>query len=220
MSGPPYPHPNPAPGSNAIGSFAIGVSPIGTIPTFDVWTTILAQYANSPIITSWVNSFNAAMDLTEAFDNFYDLIWNVLTAQGYGLDVWGRIVGVQRAISIPGGVQYLGFEEAGGSWTGFNQGGFYSGGGLTQNYVLSDDDFRKLILAKASGNISDGSIPSVNAILLGLFPGRGTCYIADNLNMSQTYTFNFALTAVEIAIVLQANVLPNAAGVIVNILVN
>ncbi|MCC8963784.1 DUF2612 domain-containing protein [Bradyrhizobium sp. Pear76] len=177
----------------------------------------MAQYANSPTITSWIQAFNAAMDLTQALDNFYDLMWNVMTAQGYGLDVWGRIVGVQRAIAIPGNVQFFGFQEAGSSWTGFGQGGFYSGGGLTQNYLLTDPDFRKLVLAKAAGNISDGAIPSVNQILLNLFPGRGACYVADNQDMSVTYTFQFGLTPVEVAIVLQANVLPTAAGVTVKI---
>lgn len=176
----------------------------------------MAQYSNSPTITSWIESFNAAMDLTAALDNFYDLIWNVMTAQGYGLDLWGRIVGVQRAIAIPGDVQFFGFKEA-SSWTGFGQGGFYSGGGLTQNYLLNDSDFRKLVLAKAAGNISDGAIPSVNQILLNLFPGRGACYVADNQDMSVTYTFHFGLTPVEVAIVLQANVLPTAAGVVTKI---
>lgn len=217
MSGPPYPNPTYAPGSNGIGSFAIGISPIGTIPTFNPWTTIIAQYANSPIITSMIESFNAAMDLTKSLDDFYDMIWNIQTAVGYGLDVWGRIVGVQRAIQIPGNVSLFGFGEAGNSWTGFNQGGFFSGQSISQNYVLSDSDFRKLILAKAAGNISDGSIPAVNQILLTLFPGRGVCYVVDGQNMTLTYTFKFALTAPELAIVSQLNVLPNAAGVTINV---
>lgn len=221
MSGPPYPHPSPAPGSNAIGSFTIGVSPIGTISPFDVWSTVISQYANSPILTGMITAFNAAMDQTENLDNFYDMIWNVLTAQGYGLDVWGAIVGVDRTISIPGSVPYFGFNEA-GSWTGFgdtggNTGGFYSGTTITTNYVLLDADFRTLILAKAAGNISDGSIPSVNAILLALFPNRGNCYVVDGLNMTLTYTFEFALTPVEEVILQQANVLPNAVGVVVSI---
>lgn len=217
MSGPPYPHPNPAPGSNAIGGYAIGVGPIGDIPSFDPWATLMAQYANDPAMTGLITAFNAAMDMTQNIDNFYDLMVNVFTAQGYGLDVWGRIVGVTRTISIPGSVQFFGFQEAAGSWTGFNQGGFYSGASLTQNFVLQDADFRKLILAKASGNISSGAIPAVNQILLNLFPGRGNCYVADGLNMSLSYTFFFALTAVELAIVSQLAVLPSAAGVIVNI---
>lgn len=217
MSGPAYPHPNPAPGSNGIGFFQIGISPIGTIPTFDPWTTIIAQYANSPILTAMIESFNAAMDMTEPLDNFYDMIWNIQTAIGYGLDVWGRIVGVQRAIQIPGSVLLFGFEEAGASWTGFNQGGFYSGQSISQNYLLQDSDFRTLILAKAAGNISDGAIPSVNQILLTLFPNRGACYVVDGLNMSLTYTFHFQITPPELAIVSQLNVLPNAAGVIINV---
>lgn len=218
MSGPPYPRPVPAPGSNAIGTFQIGVSPIGTIATFDVWSTIIAQYANSPILTAMIESFNAAMDLTVPLENFYDFVWNVLTARGYGLDVWGRIVGVQRAIQIPGSVTLFGFEEAGTSWTGFDQGTFYTGGSITQNYVLLDDDFRKLILAKAAGNISDGSIVSVNNILMTLFKNRpGPCYVVDGLDMTLTYTFHFPLTPAELAIVSQLDVLPNAAGVVVNV---
>lgn len=217
MSGPPYPHPNPAPGSNGIGMFQIGISPIGTIPTFDPWATIIAQYANSPVITSMIQSFNAAMDMTAPMEDFYDMVWNIQTAVGYGLEVWGRIVGVQRAIQIPGSIQLLGFEEAGNSWTGFGQGGFFSGQPISQNYILNDADFRTLILAKAAGNISDGAIPAVNQILLTLFPNRGSCYVADGLNMSLTYTFNFQLTAPELAIVSQLNVLPNAAGVIINV---
>jgi hypothetical protein len=217
MTGPSYPHPNPAPGSNGIGQFQIGISPIGTIPVFDVWTTIIAQYANSPILTSMIESFNAAMDLTVPMENFYDFIWNVDTAQGYGLDVWGRIVGVQRAIQIPGSVSLFGFNEAGASWTGFGQGSFYGGQSINTNYILNDTDFRKLILAKAAGNISDGSIPSVNSILLALFPNRGDCYVKDNQDMSLAYVFLFPLTPVELAIVSQLNVLPNPAGVVINV---
>lgn len=214
----PYPRfaPGFAPGSNAIGSFQVGVSPIGTISSFDVWSTVISQYADSPRITDMIAAFNAAMDQTQNFENLFDLVWNVDTAKRYGLDVWGRIVGVSRTLSFPGTVTYLGFEEA-GSWTGFGQGGFYSGGGTTTNFNLADSDFRTLILAKAAGNISDGAIPSVNAVLLSLFPLRGDCYVADNGNMSLTYTFKFALNPVERAIVLESGVLPSPAGVVVNI---
>jgi hypothetical protein len=217
VSGPPYPHPNPSPGSNAIGSFIIGLSPIGSINPFDVWLTVLSQYANSPKLTALITAFNAAMDQTENLDNFYDFMLNIQSAQGYGLDVWGRIVNVARTLELPGNVDYLGFDEAGSPWTGFGQGGLYSGGGISSNVVLSDNDYRTLILAKAAGNISDGAIPSVNKILLALFPNRGGCWVQDNLDMSLTYKFNFVLNPVELAIVETSGVLPNPAGVVVNI---
>ncbi len=219
MPGPgaPYPRPNPAPGSNGIGTFTIGVSPIGTISAFDAWSTIISQYANSPRLTQIIESFNAAADETQNLDNFYDMIWNVLTAQGYGLDVWGRIVGVLRTLKIPGSASYVGFDEASGSWTGWNQGAWYSGGGISENVVLTDVQYRPIILAKAAANITDGSIPSLNAILMNLFRGRGDAYAADGLDMSLTYTFAFPLTPLELAVVEIAGVLPNPCGVVINV---
>ena len=37
----------PAPGSNAIGTFIIGASPIGDIPVFDPWQTVISQVENT-----------------------------------------------------------------------------------------------------------------------------------------------------------------------------
>jgi hypothetical protein len=54
--------------------------------------------------------------------------------------------------------------------------------------------------------------------LLTLFAGRGTCYVADNQNMSLTYTFEFVLNPVEVAIVELSGALPNPAGVVINVL--
>lgn len=219
MTGPPYPRyaPGFTPGSNGIGSFQIGISPIGELDPFDEWTTVLSQYANSPVLTSMIESFNAALDQTQNIENLYDLVWNIQTAVGWGLDVLGRIVGVTRALAFPAGGANFGFEEAGAGVTGFNQGGFFSGGGTTNNFLLSDTDFRVLILAKAATNICDGAIPSINKILLALFPLRGACYVQDGQNMSLTYTFQFPLTPVELAIVQQSGALPNPAGVVINV---
>lgn len=208
----PYPHPNPAPGSNAIGDFTIGISPIGTISSFDPWVTVLSQYGTSPILTAMIASFNAAVDETANLDNYFDFVFNVATAQGAGLDTWGRIVGVSRVVAIAGSAEYLGFEEA-GSWVAFNQGVFYSGTTVTNNVVLLDPDFRTLILAKAASNICDGSIPAINAILLALFPNRGACYVVDLGGMQMEYVFNFALTPIELAIVETSGVLPTPVGV-------
>lgn len=178
--GPPYPRyaPGAAPGGNAIGAFIIGKSPIGDVAAFDPWATILAQYSNSQRIDDLINSFNAALDPTQSLDSFYDLIWNVDTAQGNGLDIWGRIVGVARTVQIPSLGASFGFQEAGGSWTGFNQAPFASGA-LGTTISLLDADFRRLIMAKAATNVTDCSIPSINAILLALFPKRGNCFVVD-----------------------------------------
>ena len=213
----PYPHPNPAPGSNAIGEFQIGISPIGTITPWDPFITVLAQYGDSPILLSLITAYNAAIDMTENFDNLFDWVWWIDSAEGEGLDSLGRIVGVQRTLQLPGEAEYLGFQEAGSIWTGFGQGIFYSGGSITTNYDLSDTDFRRLILAKAATNIWDGSIPAWNQILLNLFEGRGTCYVRNNLNMSVTLVFQFALGIADLAIVTTTGALPAPCGVAIQL---
>lgn len=213
MSGPPVPHPQPAFNSNSIGQFQIGVSPLGTIPPFDFWVTVLSQYGNSERLTDLIDLYNQAHDQTANFDNFYDFVWNIQTAKGHGLDVWGRILGVPRTLQLPGNVGYFGFEEAGTSWTGFGQSPFYTGGGITSNYDLSDEDYRVVLLAKAASNICDGSIVAINAILMTLFQGLGRCYVTDGQDMTMTYTFEFPLTQVQVGIVETAGVLPKPAGV-------
>lgn len=179
--------------------------------------TIISQYSNSPAIYQLISSMNDYIDPVANIDNFYNLLWNVDTAEGYGLDVWGRIVGVGRVLQIASGT-YFGFAEAADatSESPFNSGGpFFSGGATTGNFALSDDAFRVLIFAKALANICDGSIQATNQVLVNLFPGRGNAYVTDGLDMTMTYTFAFSpvLTPVEFAIVSQSGVLPRPAGV-------
>lgn len=207
------PNPGPLPGTNAIGAFGIGRSPVGTIPAFDWWKTVLSQYANSPRLVAILQAYFETLDQTQNFDDFYDLIWNVLTAQGYGLDVWGRIVAINRVLRLRTGPKYFGFDEGYPDYEPFNTAPFYSGQKTTDNYLLSDDGFRVLILAKAYANICDDSIPSINRLLNMLFGGSGRCYVIDNLNMTMTYKFDFKLNPFQRAILEQSGVMPKPTGV-------
>lgn len=212
MTGPPLPRPTPQ--SNEIGFFTLGVSPIGTISPFDVWSTIISQYANSPILDGILVSFNAAMDPEVDLDNFFDLMWNVLSAKGYGLDVWGRIVGVSRVLQLQVGNYFCFAEAAQPQGFGFNQGApFYVGAGLTNSFSLGDDDYRNLILAKAYANICDGSTKAINNLLLTLFLGLGDSWVTDNHDMTMTYTTSWVPTLVQLAIIENSGVLPRSTGV-------
>jgi len=188
------------------------VSPIGTIAPFDPWTTILAQFANSPTLTALITNMAGYIDPTPWFEQFFDVVMNIPTAAGFGLDVIGRIVGVSRVLNV-GSSESFGFEEALPGSLPFNEGTFYTGSQITTNFSLADDPYRILIMAKALANISDGSIASVNMILSSLFPGRGNAYVQNNLDMTETLVFNFTLSPVELAIVEQSGAIPITAGV-------
>lgn len=202
--------------------FTIGVSaiggpdPIGDVQAFDVWTTVLSQYANSPILMQLILNMDSYLDQTANFDAFFDLVFNIDTAQGYGLKVWGQIVNVSNVLSVPDGELWLGFEEAGETAQPFNQAPFFSGQQINNNFILTDSAYRVLIFAKALANICDGSIPAINQILLNLFPGRGNCYVVDGLDMTMAYKFEFDLSSVELAIISQSGALPKSTGVSVS----
>src|SRR5674476_1031701 len=136
------------------------------------------------------------------------------TVGGFGLDVWARIVAVNRVLKLAVGPPWFGFTE-GLDYQPFGPGGlgpFYSGQKLTDNYIMADDGFRILILAKAFSNICDGSIRSINRLLTMLFGGSGKCYVIDNLDMSFKYVFEFQLTPLQAAILTNSGVFPKPTG--------
>lgn len=138
---------------------------------------------------SWLAATDAWISPDNNFENFYNFIWNVDTAVGYGLDVWGRIVVVPRVLTLTD-TTVFGFAEA-GDRANFGGGPFYNGEFATQNFTLSDPVYRQLILAKAAFNITDGSIPAINAIMMNLFPNRGNAYCTDGANGPSHVWFGF-----------------------------
>ena len=180
----------------------------------DVERTIISQYGNSPTILQLIQNMNAYLDPRADFDAFFDYVWNVDTAQGFGLDIWGRIVNIRRELLIPAAPLYFGFKDALPGSYPFDEAPFYDGTPpATQTYKLADDAYRKLILTKALANIASSNAPSINQLLQNMFADRGRCYVNDMGGMQFRYTFEFDLTSQEYAIVTQSGVLPRPAGV-------
>lgn len=185
--------------------------------------TILTQYAASTNLRSLIETFNSAMDMSEFTEEFLTAIWDVSTATGYGLDVWGKIVGVSRLLNVRESATYLGFDEAlisssDDSPKPFNEAPFFEGKQLTSTVRLADDGYRKLIMAKAMANITDCSIPSLNKALYYLFGEQGSAFVTITGVMSMSYVFDYDLSPVEWAILLNSNAIAKPAGVSVSIM--
>lgn len=179
----------------------------------NVQQTLLSQYANAPRIQALIAGWNQMLDPATLIDQWYQQVWNLQTAQGFGLDVWGRIVGVSRVLSLSA-QSYLGFCEASDlTEEGFAQAPWFQGEETTNNYRLADDGFRQLIYAKALANIAGGSVLDINRILMTLFSGQGDAYVRDNGDMTMSYVFRFVPTAVQVSIIQNSGVLPRPAGV-------
>lgn len=190
--------------------------------------TLLSQYCDSPTIKGLLESFNDAVDPTYDLAQFYNKIWNVMTAEGNGLDIWGVIVGCSRYLQVPA-TPYLGYEEAytlPTAATGpqpFEQAPYYNGATQTTTFALSDDQYRQLILVKAAANISDLSVKSINALLRAQFgtdngvDPYGPAYVQDLGGMEFNYHLDFVPNGAQIAIITNSGVFPRPAGVLANL---
>ena len=179
--------------------------------------TVISEYGNSPILLSMIQTMQDCIDPRIDIDAFYNTVWNINTAQGFGLDIWGEIVGVGRVLNVQPVGEYLGFAEGQSilaDYQTFGYGVFYTGP-ISGALALSDDAFRTLILVKALSNISDGSANSYNKLLTLLFNQK--VYSKEIGPMAAQYVFTHALQPYEVAILAEASVIPRPAGVTITI---
>ena len=131
--------------------------------------TIQSQYSASPTIIALVHSSRVRIKPDADIKLFYDCIFNIETAQGIGLDIWGRILGIGRLLDVEDAGEWFGFLEA--DYDPFNVSPMWDGSRTTIQTELADDAYRYLLMWKALANISTADAASLNNLLLGLFPG-------------------------------------------------
>lgn len=157
----------------------------------DYRQTLLSQYATSPTISAIADRFNDWIDPGADIDAFFSIIWNVETAEGVGLDFWGKVVDAGRKLYDPD---------------------------TATTYTLEDAAYRTLIMVKAMANVSDCTPASLNHMLRYLFAGEGRAYTLDLGSMTMRHVFEFTLAPVELAIMLTSGVIPRPAGVLTQVL--
>jgi hypothetical protein len=190
---------------------------------FDVSAVILRQYSNSPGIVNMANLLWQAVSPSEFIDDFYTNIWDVSTANTYGLDIWGKIVNLSRTMEYSDTNLYFGFREAQLEVTTttdpqpFNTYPFYDPTmSATGRVVLSDDYYRKAIMMKAMMNITDCTVPKMNAMLMYMFSSSGNAWVQHDGPRAMSYRFDFTPNTTDLAIIQNGNILPRPAGCVVS----
>jgi len=179
---------------------------------FPIHKTIIRQYEESPTINAVVNSYSQTIDAKYLFDSFYNNIWNIDTANSQGLDIWGRIVGVSRYLTLQNS-DYFGFDP---DFQPFNNAPFFGASAINDQYRLSNDDFRRVIKAKALANITGTTIPGIELVLQQLFSVRGKTKVRVVGFKELDYVFKFVPTDLDTAIITAPNLLPIPAGHTIN----
>ena len=176
----------------------------------------MSQYANSPIICSLIKGLNDCLDPGATIEEFYDIGWNVKTAQGFGLDIWGRIVGVGREINMtPDDARVFGFETGDASFYPFNNRPFSAAGAGYGAYQLTDEKYRTLIMIKAAANIVYATAPNINRFMKMIFPDK-RCYYLITGHMMARYFLEFVPNSFERHIIYNLQLLPRPSGVLLD----
>ncbi len=188
--------------------------------TSNYFDTIMRQFGNSPILGELLAYSDQWMDLDQFTADFLSNVWDISTAQGFGLDIWGRILGQPRFLQVtPTASDNFGFyvnADASGSqpWNAWSQAPFYGGQSSgTVAIALADDYYRKLLLVKAASNIARCDVQSINALMRSMYGSRGSCYCGYSLDqpMHIGYHFGFTPTSVEQSII-ESGLFPVPAG--------
>lgn len=172
--------------------------------------TIQSQYSASKTIIELVQSARVRISPWADISLFYQNIFDIETAQGIGLDWWGRILGIGRLLDVEDTGEWMGFEEA--DYNPFNSSPMWDGNTSTQQTRLADDAYRYLLMWKALANISTADTASLNNLLLGLFPGQDVVVHEVGTMAIELYVF-FPLEPYQRAVLREYGLFARGAGV-------
>lgn len=183
-------------------------------PNIRAWddATVQSQYSTSTVLKTLVLAFDQQIDPLEDQGLFYRFIFNVDSAVGVGLDIWGRIVGATRDISIEMYGDYLGFN--GSQLSPFNQAPFWNGRPASDLYRMSDEAFRRLIMWKAMANISTSDMASLNSLTNILFEDGADVYLLESGIMTIRMVIESELEPYQRAIFKKYGLFAKGAGVL------
>ena len=141
--------------------------------TWDIAETVQSQYATSKRMRAVIDAFWQAINPKSDIDLLYKKLVNPRTAEGWGLDIWGRIVAIGRSyLAVDDDTPYFGFDPPEGvkneRLNSFNNAPFYKQ--IYGKVRLADPMFRTYVFLKALINIGDSSLASLNQAVKLLFP--------------------------------------------------
>ena len=141
--------------------------------TWDIAETVQSQFATSKRMRAVIDAFWQAINPKSDIDLLYRKLVNPRTAEGYGLDVWGRIVAIGRSyLAVDADTPYFGFDPPEGvkneRLNSFGNAPFYNQ--IYGKVRLADPMFRTYVFLKALINISNSSLAGLNHMVKLLFP--------------------------------------------------
>lgn len=175
--------------------------------------TMLWQYDDSPAIKALVGSKDDwyAVNQTEFWEGWFRDVFDLRTANTFGMSVWARILGIPLSVILPPTPSDEDVFGFGPNNLNFENGNF---GRDTEGAVVLTDAQKRIVLRlRYFQLVSRGTVPETNQFLADLFDGEGTVYVADPGDMTQYITFLFQPSSALSFVVRNFDLIPRPATV-------
>jgi hypothetical protein len=180
----------------------------------DLLRVVLWQYNDAERLQSllWQKQDWYAENQT-AFWNWWVVnVFDLRTANDFGLAVWSKILDESRDAFVPGvGIDYPAFGF-GQYKRNFGRGNFRR---ANAGYIrLGMEQYRLLLQLRYFKLTSRGTVPEINAFMRRLFGNQATVYVLDPLDMSYAvYVFSHTPATWQRFVLEDMDALPRPAGV-------
>lgn len=180
----------------------------------DVLRALLWEYNNAERLQSLMRSKQSWYDTnqTQFWEDWINNIFNLRTANEFGLAVWSIILGLPLFINSPPDPDKptFGFGGTNGA-VNFDNGNFTDNNGTVYNLPLETK--RIALQLRYFQLVSSGTVPETNRMLAYLFGPTGRAYLLDYGTMNQAYVFLFAVPWDLAYIFNNLDILPRPSGV-------
>lgn len=148
---------------------------------------------------------------SQFWQDWYDNVFNLLTADEFGLTVWSIILDIPIVVEVappaPGETPW-GYGEYSEN---YNNGNYAGSSSPVQ--TLTVEQARTVLRMRYFQITSNGTVPEINKFLNILFGIEGGAYVRDNLDMTAEYVFLFPIPSKLQFIFQNYDILPRPAGV-------
>lgn len=196
---------------------------MSTVQEFDfnvnILKALLWQHDNAEGLKTLVQKKQEWYEVnqTEFWDNWFRDVFDLDTANDFGLAVWSRILDVPLKVRIEADVNRPAFGF-GVNHQNFENGNFARG--QSGEVGLTTEQRRLVLKMRYFQLVSRGAIPETNEWLAGLFGDQGTVFVVDSNDMTfATYFFTFEPDSQLRFVLEKYDLLPRPAGVGVQYLV-
>lgn len=175
---------------------------------------IVWQYDSAANLRGLVQAQQDWMDDNqEAFwTDWYTDVFDLRTANTFGLTVWSIILGVPLVGPSSSGKEGPAWAF-GSARQNFGRGNF---GGSGAPIALQEEEARLVLRLRYYQLVSRGTVPATNAFLAELFADQGPVYVVDNYDMTMDFVFGFTPGANLRYVLDRLDILPRPSGVLAN----